>query len=215
MFLGHFGLALASKKINTNPSLGTTFLAAQFIDLLWPFFLLLNIEKVSIDPGNTAVTPLNFESYPYSHSLVAVLIWGFLFGIIYYLFTKNRSAALLLAALVVSHWFLDFVVHRPDLPLTFSEETKVGLGLWNSKLVTITIEMLLFFFGSYVYLRITEPKNKAGKYATWSLLIFLILIYVMNTVGDPPPDAKAIGLVGLAQWLLVAWAYWADANRSP
>jgi hypothetical protein len=146
---------------------------------------------------------------------VAVLIWGFLFGIIYYLFTKNRSAALLLAALVVSHWFLDFVVHRPDLPLTFSEETKVGLGLWNSKLVTITIEMLLFFFGSYVYLRITEPKNKAGKYATWSLLIFLILIYVMNTVGDPPPDAKAIGLVGLAQWLLVAWAYWADANRSP
>src|SRR5688572_15398627 len=113
MFIGHFGVAFAAKKIDDTPSLGTCFMAAQFIDLLWPFFLLAGLAKVRIDPGNTAFTPLNFIYYPFSHSLFSVLIWGFLFGLFYYFIKKNRKSAVLLSLLVISHWFLDLVVHRP------------------------------------------------------------------------------------------------------
>jgi hypothetical protein len=213
MFIGHFALALASKKVDTKPSLGTTFLAAQFIDLLWPFFILAGLEKVEIDPGNTAFTPLNFVSYPFSHSLVAVLIWGALFGITHFFIFKNRKTAILLGSLVISHWFLDLLTHRPDLPLGLAEQTKVGLGLWNNKIATIAVEVLIFAIGSYLYITSTKAKNKVGSWSFILLLIFLIAIYFMNAFGDPPPDAKAIGYVGLSQWLIIAWGYWTDRNR--
>jgi membrane-bound metal-dependent hydrolase YbcI (DUF457 family) len=213
MFIGHFGLGFATKKITRKPSLGTTFLAAQFIDLLWPFFLLLGMEKVAIDPGNTVFTPLDFVSYPYSHSLVAVAIWALLFGVIYYLVRKDTRSAVLLASLVISHWLLDLITHRPDLPLSFSEETKVGLGLWNNKAATITIEVLLFSVGVWLYSTATEAKNRKGTYALWGLVLFFVAIYFMNAFGDPPPDATAIGYVGLAQWLFILWGYWVDRNR--
>ena len=84
MFIGHFGVGFAAKKVAVKPSLGTLFLAAQFVDLLWPLLLLLGLERVQIDPGNTVVTPLDFIRYPISHSLLAVIIWGLIFGGIYY-----------------------------------------------------------------------------------------------------------------------------------
>ncbi|RYZ26525.1 MAG: hypothetical protein EOO10_15310 [Chitinophagaceae bacterium] len=214
MFIGHFGLGFAVKKASRKPSLGTTFFAAQFIDLLWPFFLFFGIEKVSVDPGNTAFTPLNFISYPYSHSLVAVLVWSLLFGGIYYIIKKDRKRAFLLALLVVSHWLLDLVVHRPDLPLSLSEETKLGFGLWNSKVLTIVVEMLIFSGGVMLYSTNTKAKNKTGTYSLWGLVVFFLLIYGMNLFGDPPPNTEAIGYVGLAQWLFILWGYWIDANRS-
>ena len=214
MFIGHFALALASKKVDPKPSLGTTFMAAQFIDLLWPFFLLAGLEKVEIDPGNTAFTPLNFVSYPYSHSLVAVLIWGSLFCIIHFLIFKNKSSAILLGALVISHWFLDLLTHRPDLPLGLAEQTKVGLGLWNNKIATIAVEVILFAAGTYLYITSTKAKNKLGTWSLIILLIFLIAIYFMNVFGDPPPNAEAIGYVGLLQWIFIAWGYWVDGNRT-
>jgi hypothetical protein len=214
MFIGHFALAFASKKVDAKPSLGTTFLAAQFLDLLWPFFLLAGIEKVEIDPGNTAFTPLNFVSYPYSHSLVAVIIWGILFGILHFLIFKNSKTALLLGLLVISHWFLDLLTHRPDLPLGLAEHTKVGLGLWNNKIATIVVEVLIFAAGCYLYLTSTKAKNKIGNWALIALILFLIVIYFMNVFGDPPPNAEAIGYVGLSQWILIAWGYWTDRNRT-
>ena len=213
MFIGHFGLGLAAKKADAKPSLAILFLAAQFIDLLWPFFLLLGIEQVEIDPGNTAFTPLNFLSYPFSHSLAATLIWSLLFGFLYYFFSKNVRGSVITAILVLSHWVLDFLTHRPDLPLSFSESTKVGLGLWNPRALTIIVEVLIFMLGVYLYLKSTRAKNKTGTYAFWGLVVFLLLIYFMNVFGSPPPDAKAIGYVGLAQWLFIVWAYWVDKNR--
>ena len=214
MFIGHFGFGFAAKKIRQQPSLGTTFLAAQFIDLLWPFFLLVGIEKVEVDPGNTAFTPLNFISYPYSHSLVAVLGWGLLFGLAYFLMKKDGRSAILLGLLVVSHWILDLLTHRPDLPITFSEETRVGLGLWNMKTATLVVELLIFSIGVFLYAQSTRAKNKTGSYSFWGLVIFLLVVYLMNVFGDPPPDARAIGYVGFAQWLLIIWGYWTDRNRT-
>jgi hypothetical protein len=214
MFIGHFGLGFASKKLAPSPSLGTAFLAAQFIDLLWPFFLILGWEKVSIEPGNTAFTPLNFISYPYSHSLVATTLWALLFGGIYYVVKKEKRSAVVLGLLVLSHWLLDLITHRPDLPISFSESTKVGWGLWNYKAATLMVETILFAIGVVLYNRVTQPKNKTGIYAFWGLVIFFLLIYVMNAIGDPPPNAEAIGYVGFAQWLFVIWGYWVDKNRS-
>ncbi|MGE5805348.1 MAG: hypothetical protein ACM34M_06110 [Ignavibacteria bacterium] len=213
MFIGHFGLGLAAKKIDNRPSLGTLFLAAQFIDLIWPVFLLLGIEEVLIDPGNTEFTPLNFIYYPFSHSFLAVLIWSAGFGLVYFLIKKNYKAAVLLGLLVMRHWILDLIAHRPDLPLTFSNETKAGLSLWNSFWLTLMIEGFIFAAGAYFYFKSTKAKNKKGNILFWGLMIFLTAVYLLNAFGPPPPDVKSIGAAGLSLWIIVAWGYWADRNR--
>ena len=103
MFIGHMGVAFAAKKFSPKPSLGTFFIATQFIDLLWPVLLLLGLEKVAIEVGITAVMPFNFISYPISHSLLAVIVWSLLVGGIYYMYKKEKSAAIILGAVVLSH----------------------------------------------------------------------------------------------------------------
>src|SRR4051812_49827302 len=124
MFLGHFGLAFAAKRVAPRPSLGTMVLAAQWADGLWPVLVLLGIEHVEIRPGITTVTPLDFVSYPYSHSLVALTTWGVLFGAAYALLNRSRfTAAITIAVVVISHWMLDVLVHRPDMPLTIGGST--------------------------------------------------------------------------------------------
>jgi len=214
MFIGHFGVGLAAKKAAPKASLGTLFLASQFIDLLWPLFLIFGIEKVNIDPGNTLVTPLDFIHYPYSHSLIAVLIWALIFGTIYFLIKKDFKISIWLGVLVLSHWILDFITHRPDLPLNFgSSSPLVGLGLWNSVIATIIIEGGIFILGVYLFIKTTKAKSKTGFYSFWSLIIFLILMYIINLIGPPPESVDAIGYLGLSQWLIIAWGYWIGKNR--
>ena len=213
MFIGHFGTGLAAKKLDPKISLGTLFFAAQFIDLLWPIFLLLGLEKVKIEQGNTSFTPLNFISYPYSHSLFGVLIWSLLFGSIYYLNRKNIKSALLLAALVMSHWILDLISHKPDLQLIPWSEVRVGLGLWNYFTASIVAEVLIYCVGAYLYVKSTKAKNRKGEIGMWGLLVFLAIVYLMNLFSSAPPSVNAIVIVGLFQWLIIAWAYWVDANR--
>ena len=213
MFIGHFGAAFAAKKITKKPSLGTLFMAAQFVDLLWPLFLLLGIESVKIEPGNTAVTPLNFINYPFTHSLLGVVVWGVLFGFIYFLIKKDKKTSVVLGLLVLSHWVLDLLVHRPDLPVIPGVDLKVGLGLWNSVSLTIILESIIFFGGVYLYSALTKAQNKKGVYSFLGLVVFLALVYAANLFGSPPPSEEAIGYVGLSQWLIVAWGYWIDRNR--
>jgi len=214
MFIGHFGAAFIGKKIEVKPSLGTYFLASQFIDLIWPIFVLLGIEQVAIDPGNTAFTPLDFIYYPFTHGFLSVLIWSVLFGAVYFYKSKHFKSALILGIMVLSHWILDFLTHRPDLPLTYWNDIKVGLGLWNSVIFTLLVEGSLFISATYIYMNFTKAKNKKGSLGTWGLIIFLILVYIMNLVGPPPPSADAIGVAGITMWLLVFWAYWIDKNRT-
>lgn len=213
MFIGHFGVGLAAKKLDNRPSLGTLFLAAQWIDLLWPLFLLLGLEKVKIDPGNTAFTPLDFIYYPFTHSLLGVIIWALLVGGVYYLFKKNLKGSLLLGGLVLSHWILDLITHRPDLPIAPGLELKVGFGLWNSVAFTIIVEGLIFVGGAYLYLKSTRAMNKKGSIALWGLIIFLAVVYVINVFGPPPPGEEPIAYAGFLMWLFVIWGYWIDKNR--
>jgi hypothetical protein len=213
MFIGHFAVGLAAKKLNPKPSLGTYFLAAQFLDLLWPTLLLLNVEKVAINHDPTAPVPLLFTHYPVSHSLLAVLGWAVLIGGIYFLLKKNKSAALLIGLCVVSHWFLDLLVHVPDLPLYPGHSPEFGLGLWKMKGVEMALELILFIACAILYWNATKARNKTGIYATAALLVFLLVVFLLNEFGPPPTDVKAVAWAGESQWLIVAWAYWADRNR--
>lgn len=213
MFIGHFGVGLGAKKPAPHISLGTLFLAAQFLDLLWPTFVLLGWEHFTIQPGNTKLTPLYFSYYPYSHSLLMAVLWGILFGLVYYIFRRNYKGAVILGLCVVSHWVLDLLVHRPDLPLFPGDSPLVGFGLWNYPTIAIVVEGLIFIIGLLLYLKTTKAKNKVGSYAFWALILFLVLIYLSNLFGAPPPSATAVAWVGELQWLLIAWSYWIDRNR--
>lgn len=213
MFLGHFALGFAAKAATPRLSLGTLFLAAQFIDLLWPTFLLLGLERVRIEPGATAVTPLVFEHYPWSHSLLAVAGWAVLLAAIHFLRVRERRAALMLAALVLSHWLLDLLVHRPDLPLLPWGETVAGLRLWSSLPLTLLLEVPLFVLGVWFYARSTQAMDAAGRWGLVGLVLFLFVIYAGNVLGSPPPSVAAIAWIGQLQWLLVLWGYWVDRHR--
>lgn len=213
MFIAHFGVGFGAKPFAPRVSLGTLFLAAQFVDLLWPTLLLLGWESVRIEPGATVVTPLLFEHYPISHSLLAVLGWAVLIATIHFWLKREMRNALILGALVVSHWLLDAVVHRPDLPLAPGSSTLVGLNAWSSLPLTLLLEGVLFAAGVWLYAQATAALDAAGRWGFYGLVAFLILVYAGNLFGAPPPNAQAIAWVGQAQWLLVLWAYWLDRHR--
>lgn len=214
MFIGHFAMGMAAKRVEPSVSLGTLFLSAQFLDLLWPTLLLLDAEHVSIEPGVSKVTPLAFTHYPISHSLLTVLGWSLLFGIIYYLVTKNQKASLLVGCLVLSHWVLDVIVHIPDLPLFPGESPKVGLSLWNSMLFTLLVEGVIFVAGVLLYINTRKVQGQKVNVWFWSLIAFLIIVYIMNLIGPPPPSVAAIAWAGHLQWLFVPWAWLADRNNA-
>lgn len=215
MFIAHFGAGFAAKSATRTLSLGWLFLAAQFIDLLWPTLLLLGLEHVRIAPGATAVTPLAFEHYPISHSLLAVIGWAVLVGGAALLLRRDMRAALLLAVLVVSHWLLDLLVHIPDLPLWPGSTILAGLGAWTSLTLTLVLEGSFFTLGVWLYSRATVARDAAGRWGFRTLVAFLALVYAMNLAGDPPPSSTAIAWVGQSQWLLVLWAFWLDRHRTP
>lgn len=215
MFIGHFAVGLGAKKVAPQLSLGILFLAVQFLDLLWPTFLLMGIEKVEIRPGISLVTPLDFVSYPISHSLLMAVLWSVVFGFVYWLIDRKTSLAVVVGICVVSHWFLDLAVHIPDLPVFPWTSPKVGLGVWNSVLGTQLVEGIIFVTGIFLYLRSTVAKNKTGVISFWSLIIFLIAVHVSNMLGPPPPNVELIAWVGQAQWLIVLWGFWIDRNRQP
>jgi hypothetical protein len=212
MFIGHYAVALAAKPAARRAPLWALVLAVQWPDLLWPFLLLTGVEQVRIDPGNTAFTPLDFVHYPVSHSLVLDLMWGAVLGAFFLWRLRDGRAALVLGASVASHWVLDWVSHRPDMPL-WPGGPLVGLELWRSMPATVVTELLLLALGLFLYLRTTEAENRIGRWAFWGLIGFLCLSYAGNLLGPPPPSATMVAWVTLALWLLVPWAAVIDRNR--
>jgi membrane-bound metal-dependent hydrolase YbcI (DUF457 family) len=214
MFIGHLALGFAAKPVAPRVSLAVLFAAAQLADLLWPVLVALGVERVRIDPGNTAFTPLDFVSYPYSHSLVMLVVWGVVLAALHGRgVSRDRRTFAVLVALVVSHWLLDFVTHRPDMPLYPGSPT-VGFGLWNSVGGTLVVELAMYGAGLWVYLRATRPRDAIGRWALGALAAFLIVVYAANVAGPPPPSVTAIWTVGIAGGaILIAWSWWADRHR--
>jgi len=212
MFIGHAAAALLGKRAAPRTSLGVLLAAATFLDLLWPVFLLLGWERVRIAPGNTAFTPLDFVSYPISHSLLAVIGWSVAAGAVYYAATRYGFGAWTVGILVLSHWVLDWLTHRPDLPL-WPGGPKAGLGMWHSVPLTLTVELLMFGVGLAVYLGTTRSRGAAGRWVFWGLMTFYLLVYAGNAYGPPPPDERTLAWFAMLSWILPLWAWWADAHR--
>ena len=215
MFIGHAAVGFASKRLAPKASLGVLMAAPFALDLLWPFFLLAGWEKVHIDPGNTAFTPLDFVSYPYTHSLAMAALWSALFGFVYWLWTRYAAGAMVVSVGVLSHWFLDAVVHRPDLPLFPGGGVRVGLGLWNSIPATMILEGGLFAAGVWIYVRATRARDRVGAWSFWAFVVFLAVAYVSDAFGSPPPSARFLAWFSLALWLIPLWALWFDRHREP
>ncbi|MBP6673180.1 MAG: hypothetical protein KA247_08520 [Bacteroidetes bacterium] len=214
MFIGHFAVALAAKKAAPKTNLATLIAASQLVDLLWPVFLLLGWEHARIEPGNTVVTPLDFYDYPITHSLAGALGWSLLFAGLYYMRRKLSKEAVVVGLVVFSHWILDLLTHRPDLPLLGNDSMKFGLGLWNNFAGTMLVEFGLFGIGTFIYYRATKANNRTGTIALVSLLVFLVVMHLGNLFGPPPPEIGMVAIAGNAMWLFVLWGWWIDKNRS-
>lgn len=184
------------------------------LDLLWPVLLLAGFEVVRVDPGNTAFTPLAFESYPWSHSLVMVGAWAILAGALAWRRLGAKNAGILVGVVLVSHWVLDVVSHRPDLPL-WPGGPEVGLGLWNSIPATLLVEGALFAICVELYRRGTTARDAVGRWALAGLVALTGVIWISGPWSPPPPGAQAIAGAGLAMWLFPPWAGWIDRHRPP
>lgn len=213
MFLGHYGLGLVGKRVAPDVSLGTLFLATQWADLVFFPLALAGIEHFRVAPGSTVVTPVDFYDFPWSHSLAALTIWGLFVGGVYYAFRRSRAGAWVLAAGVVSHWVLDVIVHRRDVPVGFSGPY-LGLRLWDSRPWTLVAEVAGFGAGVAMYLRGTNARDRTGIWSFWSLVVVLFAIWLASVLGPPPPDERTFEYTGVSMWLFVPWGWWIDRHRT-
>jgi len=220
MFIGHYGMALALKRAEPKLSLGTLFLATQLVDLAWGATIVLGWEQVRIQPGWTAASPFQFISYPITHSLLAAGLWAAAAAAAWYTWptrdtSRHGRAALIVALAVASHWFLDAVVHVPDLPLAGDDTRKVGLGLWNSIPLTFTVELALLGLGLALYLRGGSRNHPVRRGWAVGFAAALAAVYIATTLGPPPPDVRTVGIGAIVMIAtLAALGGWIDRGRS-
>ena len=215
MFIGHFAVGLAAKKAAPKLNLAVLFISCQLLDLIWPVLVLMGIEFVSVDHSATVVTPFNFSHYPYSHSLVMTLVYGLVLGAIVLKVFKSKTAAITSVAVVVSHWVLDFITHRPDLPLLLTGQ-KFGLGMWNSLAATVIVEVGIFAIGIFLYLKASPLITRKRRIIFWSMISFLVVVYIGNIWGPKAPmntPPEAIAGPALSMWLIDLWAYFSDKRE--
>jgi len=213
MFIGHFAVGFAAKRFAPRTSLGWLIAGALFLDMVWPVLVLAGIEVARIDPGNTAFTPLDFVYYPWSHSALMTLVWATLVAAAFQWKVGYWPGTLAIGIAVASHWVLDAVSHRPDVPLAPGVQAKVGLGLWNNVAATAAVEVSLLVVALALYARATRPRNRAGQYGYWSFVALLAFLYAGAIYGAPPPNITVLVLTGFSAWLAVWWAGWFDRNR--
>jgi hypothetical protein len=212
MFIGHFAVGFAAKRTAPKANLAWLLAAPSLADLLWPLFVALGWERFRIEPGNTVFTPLAFDWYPWSHSLVMLAVWGAVLAGIYFGSKRDAAGAVVLWLGVVSHWVLDVATHRADMPL-WPGGPLFGLALWNHKAATVIVESAMLMGGLWIYIQATRAKDKAGSIGFWAFVAFLVVAYVANAFGPPPPSASTVTWVGLVSWLLLLWIAWFDGHR--
>lgn len=214
MFIGHFAVAFAAKKVAPKVSLGTLVLAAAFLDVVWPVLVLLGIERFRIVPGFTANNPFDFVYYPWSHSLLMTIVWSLLIALGYFGLNRDRAGAVWVGILVASHWVLDFVSHRPDMPLYPGGAEKLGLNLWRSVPATFAVEGLMFAAGIALYVRATKSRDRIGTIAWWAMVGVLLALYIPGPWSSPPPSQNAVAILGIiALAIFGPLAYWIDRHR--
>lgn len=221
MFLGHYGVAFALKRVEPKLSLGTLFVAVQLADLLWGIFVLLGWEHARIVPGYTAVTPLEFLDYPISHSLLGTVIWSVVAAALYYSWptrdtTRHWQAAALVGLAVISHFPLDVLVHVPDLPLTGGASAKLGLGLWNHPGAALAAELLVLAVGLAIYVVRRSHRHPVRTGRLLIVVVVLVGTYLASSYGPVPPSMRVVAISDIIFVLAVgALAGWADRRATP
>jgi len=214
MFIGHYAVGFASKKLAPQTSLAWFLAGATLLDLLFPLFVLLGWESARFVPAQSPFLRISLDNYPWTHSLLMAVVWSVAFALLCWAVTRARWAALVAGAAVFSHWILDFLTHRPDLPLWPGSTARVGLGLWYSSAGTLVVEGLLFVAGVWIYATTTKARDGVGRWALVGLVAFLALSYVGDFLSSAQPDARVFAWVGLVLgWVMVWWAWWIDAHR--
>ena len=214
MFIGHFAVGLAAKPLAPRVPLPVLLAAPQVADIVWPVLTFTGVEHARIEPGHMEASPLVLESIPWSHSLLALACWALISAAVYFLWRRDPRGAWVVAALVLSHWVLDWVSHEPDMPL-YPGGPRYGLGLWNSLPATIIVELVLFALGVWLYTRSTTATGRWGSAGWTGLVIFLLLSYVAAEVGTPPPSIRALDVVSLVMIVVVVvWSAAVDRQRA-
>ncbi len=214
MFVGHFAPAFVAATLPKAPRLLVLFIAAQLVDIAFFPFVVLGLEHMRIVPGITAMNPMDLYHMPYTHSLLGSILWGIGFGVLVWAFTKNRTGAVIAGSVVVSHWFLDLLVHRPDMTL-LGGPSKLGIGLWNYPLIEMPLELGITGAALGFYLSHTRTKMGATFAPAWVLGIALLLVQLFNWLA-PEPKAYDISLpvsAVLAYGLFIWLAYRLDRTR--
>jgi hypothetical protein len=217
MFIGHIAVGFAAKSAARRTSLGTLVLAATLLDALVWSFIIVWLEHIAVKPGITATNPLALYDYPLSHSLLMAVIWGVLMASTYYAIRKYARGALLIFAAVVSHWVLDFISHRPDMPLAPGVHHYYGLGLYNSRLGMLVVEGLIWLVGIIVFERTTRSKKRAGIWTMYIGVAILTWLWISSLNGAAPhATVTQMGITSLAFLAItIAWAYVVDRLRVP
>jgi membrane-bound metal-dependent hydrolase YbcI (DUF457 family) len=214
MFIGHFAVGFVTKRLAPETSLGWHVLAPCFLDVLFPIFVATGIEHTAIEPGYTAVTPLNLYDIPWSHSLVMSLLWSALFAGVFFALRKNARTAGLLGFGVFSHFILDFVTHRPEMQLYPGAPHTLGLNLWASVPGTLVAEFGLLAIGTFVYARASKPLSKGGTLSFAAFVGLLCVAYLGNVFGPPPPSVNVVVVGIFALLLVIPWAHAFDKRRT-
>jgi len=213
MFLGHFAVGLAARPLAPRVPLPILLLAPQLMDVAWPILVALGVERAQVVPGHLAASPLVLEHMPYSHSLLTGLGWALALALIYGIWSRDRRGALVVAALVLSHWLLDWISHEPDMPLA-PGSASYGLGLWRSLPGTLLTELAMFAVGAWLYTRATRATGPIGRYGWPALAGLLVLGFVGATVGKPPPSLDALLIAaGVTIAVVVGAAIAVDRQR--
>ena len=204
MFIGHFAPALVAATHRQAPSLPILFFGAQLVDWAFFAFLLTGHEAMRVTPGISVMNPMDLYHMPYTHSLLGSTLFAATFGGLVALVTRRAMAGMLTAAVVLSHWFLDWLVHIPDLTLV-GEPPKLGLGLWNYPYVEIPLELAITFGALWLYARALKPKTLPLA----ALAGIMLLLQAINWFGPVEPEVTvgtsllaffAYGAITLASW---------------
>jgi hypothetical protein len=214
MFIGHFAVGFAAKKYAPRASLAVLLAAPLFSDLLWSTLLLLGWERVHISSGNTKLAWLDLVYYPWSHSLLMCGVWAAAFAVTYYRITHYSRGTTAIWLGVMSHWVLDWITHRPDMPL-YPGGPRLGLGLWNSVPWTMVVEIALFGLGVWFYVCATGARDHIGQYAFPAYVALLFVSYVCDLFSKPSASVSEIAWPGLIGGIfMLLWAWWFDRHRA-
>jgi hypothetical protein len=218
MLAGHIGAAMALGRAERRVNVGVLVAAALFLDIILWLFVLFGWESVTI-PGDFGSTHQPEFHFPYSHGLVASVVWSAIAAAgawaAYAHFGSVRArATMLIAGAVLSHWLLDALVHRPELPLFGATSRMVGIALWDNMPIALAVEAALVVFGILLFIRgCALPRGKSVTIAVLSLFVLALTIFGM-TLAPPPPSARVMAGSSLASIVAVC-ALFAWLGRLP